>query len=169
MKLIWTKSRMPLSKMIRWAFSIECSHFAIVFESPGGGLMFESNLFGTHPTFYRNSLKNHELVHSIDIPLSVKKEDAVWDIVVNLLDGKTYDFRAFVYEAWRALLFKLFKIPIPEKNVFEKPDSYLCVEIYDAIMHEIGLPISIDTGMINPHQLYDLIFEKIKEAGVPQV
>lgn len=156
MRLIWTKSDLILSKFIRWGLNTDCSHFAIVFDSPAGGLMFESNLLGTHPKFYRSALKHMEVVHEIELDIPLDVEDKIWDSVIDKYDDKSYDYGAFFYFCWRALLKKLFKIPFPSKNKWAKNDSYLCDELYQ-VMENYVKDLKIDLAITPPHDLYELL------------
>lgn len=162
MRLIWTKSNMVLSRLIRWGLDTDCSHFAIVFNSPAGGLMFESNLIGTHPSFYKNSSKKFELVHSIDLNIPAELENMVWDKIVDKYDGKGYDFGAFAYFIWRGILKKFLNISMPDKNRWATENAFLCVECGN-VLEEFGivLPLGIDTAIASPHEVYLKICEKL--------
>lgn len=162
MRLIWTKSNLILSKLIRWGLNEDCSHFAIVFDSPAGGLMFESNLLGTHPKFYKTAKKHCEIVHEIVLNVSVEVEDRVWDIVVDNYDDEPYNFGAFLYFAWRAFLYKAFKRPFPAVNKWSKPDTHLCDQLYDAVENIAAPNLNIDLAITSPHKVY----EKLKELGL---
>ena len=153
MKLIWTKSNRPLSVLIRWILNTDCSHFAIVFNSPAGGLMFQSNLLGTHPKFYKTAQKSMAVVHEINLDISVDQENKIWDIIVDKYDGKSYDFGAFLYFGWRALLRKIFKKPLPTNNPWAKEENYLCDEIYEAL-EDIAPKVSLDLSITPPCNLY---------------
>lgn len=159
MNLIWTKSSSLLSKFIRWGFKQDCSHFAIVFNSPAGGLLFEANLIGTHPKFLKTALAHGmEVVHQIKLPLTVEEEDAVWDEVVDRLDSKEYDYKAFLFFVISGVLWKLFGIPMPKKNLWAINHSYLCVEVFHAVKkHTVLKDIDIDISMTTPHELYSLL------------
>ena len=74
MKLVWSASKNPLSCLIRFVTGQDCSHFSFVFESRASGLMFESNLFGTHPAFYRTSLKKKKTIQRG----KSKRKDTFW-------------------------------------------------------------------------------------------
>lgn len=156
MKLVWTKSNRILSKLIRWGLGVDCSHFLIVFESPAGGLCFESNLLGTHPKFWKTDKKTLTIVHQIDLPLSVEVEDHVWDVVVDKYDGKGYDYYAFAYFAWRVLLKKCFNIAMPPKNKWAQNGSFLCDEVYVALIDAGVLPdLGIDIAISSPHDVFE--------------
>lgn len=155
MRLVFLKSKLPLSVAIRWLLGEDCSHFALVFDTPAGGLLFESNLLGTHPKFYKTELASTTLVHEVPLPLSVGDEDAVWDAVVARFDGRGYDWGAFFYFAWRAVLKKLLGLPLPMKNPWAKPGTELCVEVFQAVKKYTTLKnVPLDLSMTSPHELY---------------
>jgi len=156
MKLLWTKSSSPLSKIIRLITGQDCSHFSFVFEGPERtGLMFESNLLGTHPCFLETSLKTHTIVHSFEIPLTVEQEDLVWDLCIEKYDGKGYDFKGALYLGFRIILERLFKIKRPSENKWANDQLYFCDEVYDIFNRIPGLmKIDVSNGMDTPHDVY---------------
>lgn len=161
MKLIWTKSNLPYSILIRKLTGQDCSHFAIVFESPAGGLMFESNLLGTHPKFFSNAKKHFEVVHQLDLDLSTEIEDKVWDEVVDKFDGKPYDFGGALYLGIRILLERVFKIKRPTVNRWASSEKFYCDEIYDCLKAISDLPpLDENGGMDTPFEVYLKISEK---------
>jgi hypothetical protein len=154
--LLWTKSHSPLSWVIRMVTGQDCSHFAFVFESENRkGLMFESNLLGTHPAFLQTALRSHTVVHSITIDLEDEDEDMLWDRVVEKYDGHPYDFGAALYLGWRLFLYRFFKRPVPQQNKWASPGAYFCDEVYDVLNN---LPefkkIDVVSGMDTPHDVF---------------
>lgn len=163
MKLIWTKSNKLLSIFIRWGLNTDCSHFAIVFNSPAGGLLFESNLLGTHPKFYKNYKKHVTIVHEIDLNIDIETENLIWDKVVDEYDGKPYDYPAFIYFIFRAVLKKLFKIPFPKKNKWGRNDMFICDELYEIpYKNKISPDLKIDLAITPPHEVYEIL-QKLME------
>ena len=154
MRLIFTKSSLPLSVLIRWFLNSDCSHFAIVFNSEGGGLMFESNLLGTHPKFYKTASKHFTVVHDIELKISPDAENHIWDVIVDQFDGARYNFKGFAYFCWRAFLLKAFKKPLPKINPWSMPGSYLCEQVFYAFQDLSGEKIAVDLAMISPEDLY---------------
>ena len=154
--LLWTKSNAPLSRFIRMITGQECSHFSFVFQGPGkSGLMFESNLLGTHPAFLKTSLKTHEIIHQIEMTLPIEDEDQIWDLCVEKYDGKGYDFGGAIYLGLMLLRERLFKIPRPLINKWAKSDSYFCDEIYEVFNHIPEFKkIDVTSGMYTPHDIY---------------
>lgn len=146
---------MPLSILIRAVTGEDCSHFAFVFESKIGGLMFESNLLGTHPKFFKNAQKHFTVVHEIEVNLSIADEDTVWERVVNLYDDKPYDFGGMLYIGWRTILMRLFGLSKPKHNRWQSTHKYFCDEIYVALRGMPGLPdLGQAGGMDTPHDVY---------------
>jgi len=166
MKLIWTKSNLVLSNIIRWGLETDCSHFALVFNSPAGGLMFESNLMGTHPKFFRNAQKSFEIVHLIELNLPIEIEDRIWDRIVDKYDSRDYDYPGFFYFAWRGLLKKVFKIPFPKKNKWAKDNAFLCDEVYKCLIEENIVPdLNIDLAITPPHEIYEKLSEYLRNKN----
>lgn len=158
MKLIWTKSKLPLSVLIRAITGEDCSHFAFVFETKAQGLLFESNLLGTHPVFLNSMLSSFgdvTLVHAMDLPLSLDDENKVWDLIVAKYDDKPYDFLGAIYLGYRILLKRIFKIPIPAKNAWAESGTYYCDELYNILTQIPGVPqVQVEGAMKTPHDLW---------------
>lgn len=166
MTLAFTKSNLPLSVLIRWFLDSDCSHFVLVFKSPSGGLMFESNLLGTHPKFYRTALKHMEVVHSIELDLTTYQENEIWDIIVDQFDGHPYNYKGFLYFTWRAFLKKFFGKPLPPTNPWSMPGSYLCDQVCYALQGITNEKIGIDLSMVSPEDLYYYMKAWVKHAAL---
>jgi hypothetical protein len=152
MKLIWTKSASPLSVLIRWALNEPCSHVAIVFDNK---LVFHSNLLGLHIEWFNTFKKKVDIVFEKEYSMSLEQEEAIYQKIIDKEDGKYYDFRAFAYFAWRALLRKFFKIPLPSENKWQSVSADMCVEAIrylDGIIL-VDLPEDKALAMITPYQL----------------
>lgn len=151
-KLMWTKSSLPLSKLIMWVFKEPCSHFAIAFDDH---FVFHSDLLGSEATFYKWFLNSHTLVHSIILNPGIEIEDQVWDLIVEKFDRpKKYDFGAFIYFGLCGLAHRIFGRPMPKKNIWASSTAYLCEEIVEVLnpISEIKIPENID--LITPEQLW---------------
>ncbi len=166
MKLIWTKSKLPLSVLIRWFLNSDCSHFALVFKSQDGGLMFESNLVGTHPKFLKTALKHMEVVHVINLNITTEQENKVWDMIVDQFDGHAYNYKAFFYFCFRAFLYKFFRRPLPIKNPWSGSESYLCEQIAYSLETLTTEKIDLDLSMISPEDLYHYLRSWVKNASL---
>lgn len=153
MKLIWTKSTLPLSILIRWGFGEPCSHFAIIFDD---ALVFHSNLKGVHLQSKTNFLKHAEIVHDINIPLSEVIEENLYKAIISKLDGKPYDMKAFFFFIYRGFLLKFFNKPLPLKNEFDDNDSYLCTELAYELTDYIDIS-NLNLAIVTPQRLYNHI------------
>lgn len=159
MKLIWTKSHLPLSLVIRGVTGEDCSHFAFVFESQASGLVFQSNLLGTGPEFLNvlSSSSGFEIVHQLDLPMTAAEEDEAWDLIVQSYDNLGYNFLGAIYLGWRKLLNRMFKIAIPDKNPWNQPGTIFCDQVY-AILNGLNDPrlpkINVMSGMDTPHDVW---------------
>lgn len=153
MTLIWTSSKLPLSKLIQWAFNEPTSHFGIVFDN---GIIFHSNLAGTHVEWFKTFTKKCEIVFSKYYDLSLEEEEQIFQNILTTYDDRSYDFIGFLYFGWRALLLKLFKKPLPEKNKWNSGKSYLCTELAGTLPDNI-VSNSVkkrDLSIITPYKLY---------------
>lgn len=152
MKLIWTKSKKPLSVFIRWGLKEEVSHFAMVFQ---GKVVYQSNLLGCGLEWYFTFKKSCTIVYEIDLPLSADKEDQVWQAMCDSTDGDGYDYPAFAYFCWRAVLLRLFKIPLPSRNKWGKSNEYICVGLAKKLPEWLVPAVKDipDSEMVSPAQL----------------
>lgn len=153
MRLIWTKSNLPLSKMIRWLLDEPVSHFGIVFDN---GIVFHSNLLGVHLDWYKHFETTCDIVYNIEMSLSLQEEELIYLNILNKYTGKPYDFKALFYFAYRALLLKLFNKGLPTKNEWEDSGALLCTELAGVLPSSI-LPNSVsqeDLAIISPFKLY---------------
>jgi len=130
MKLIFTKSNLPLSVLIRWALNEPVSHFAVVFDSK---FVIQSNLLGVQLNWLNTFKKHSEIVFSIEKDLTLEMEEQVYRSLLDNFDGRSYDWAAFFYFMWRAILNKSLGVPIPSKSPYGSPLKFLCTEIYSAL------------------------------------
>jgi len=160
MKLVWTKSKSPISIVIRIITGDDCSHFAFVFEKAAKGLMFHSNLLGTHPKFFQTAKKHFDIVHEKEAALPIELEDQLWDLIVEKYDGKPYDLGGVFYLGWRKILNRILKTPMPLKNKWASAEAFFCDELYEIFNSVPGFPKVVEGGgMDTPHD----VWEKLKD------
>lgn len=142
-----------------WGLDEPISHFAVVFDN---SIVFHSDLTGLHIQWFKTFLKTHEVVYELDYSPGLEQEEAIYQGVLNAYDGRGYDYGAFVYFAWRALLKKLFNKPMPEKNPLGHKDRYLCDEVVQLLPDEICPPAlkQMDLAMKSPYQVWLLLNNK---------
>lgn len=156
MKLLWVKGTAPLSKLIMWGLTEPVSHFALLFDDK---IIFHSDLTGLHIQWYQTFLKTHEVIYEIEYKPGLKKEEEIYQGVLNAYDGKGYDYGAFVYFAWRAALKKFLNKPLPDSNPWGHKDRYLCDEVVQLLPDEICPPSvkKMDLSMKSPYQVWLLL------------
>ena len=130
MRLYFTKSQKPLSRLIRWGLNEPCSHFAIGFSDR---LLFQSNLLGTGIEWLPRFLNEQTVVYEIVIPMDEDVQDRIYDRIMPIWDGWPYDWKAFLFLGWRAALKKFFGRPFPAKNPWQDKKAYLCVGLVRAL------------------------------------
>lgn len=152
MKLIFTRSRAPLSVLIRWGLKEPVSHFAIVFDDK---VVFHSNLLGTHINWFNSFKKSCEVVYTLDRNLSLEAEEQVYQSIIDKNIDKSYDFKAFAYFVWRVILWRLLGKPLPEKNTWAKNGQFLCTGLAAELPPEYFPELDgvQDTEMISPYQI----------------
>lgn len=162
MKLIWTKSYLPLSLVIRGITGEDCSHFAFVFESTANGLVFQSNLLGTNTKFLNADLKTwgFKIVHELDLPMTITEEDQAWDNIVDNYTVVPYNFLGAFYLGWRYFLLRLFNRPLPIKNPWNQKGTMFCDQVYK-ILNQLKDPripkIPVMSGMDTPHVVWSRV------------
>lgn len=150
MKLVFTKSNLPLSKIIRWGLEEPVSHFAVVFDDK---IVFHSNLAGVQIDWFNNFKTKCEIVYSLDYNLGLEKEEQIYQSILDKNVGKSYDFPGFLYFIWRGFLNKVFSKPFPEKNKWAKDGEFICTGLAAELPKGL-LPEIQDTEMVSPYQLY---------------
>lgn len=156
MKLIWTKSNLPLSRFIRWGLKEPCSHVVIVFDNK---IVFHSNLLGAHIEWFDTFKKHVEIVHQIEYVLPLEEEELVYQGVIDANDQQPYDFKAFGYFIWSAFRYRILGKPFPSKNPWGRDSANLCTGLVSKIPVEAipGLEKVKDGDMTSPEKLYELL------------
>ncbi len=162
MKIAFTRSGLPLSKVIRWGLKEPVSHVCIIFDDK---LVFQSNLLGVGLEGIYRLQSAAEIIYTIDVPLVPEVEEAIYNNLLQHYDGKPYDYGAFAYFTYRASLHRAFGMPFPPKNIWNKPDDFLCDGLLKALLDTPDLPswlkeaiLSLgDIEMKSPYQVYSAI------------
>lgn len=156
MKLIFTRSNAPLSVAIRGLLKEPVSHFGIVFDN---GIVFHSNLLGSHIEWYGSFIKKCEIVYSLQFTLNLEEEERIYLDILNTYDDKPYDYGALFYFAYRAILLRTIRKPLPATNELQNGSKFLCTELAICLPDSI-VPPSIkteDLSIISPYALYQKI------------
>lgn len=165
LKLMWTKSSNSFSKFIRFVTGEDCSHFSFAFVNDG--IVFESNLLGTHPVFLQTTLKTHTIIHEIDLLVTEDQYNTVWDRVVNVFDGRAYDYWGALYLGFWKLKYKFLKGRMPAINKWASDDKFFCNEIFDVLNELPQLnKIKVSGSMMTPHDVYVFASRGIENANI---
>lgn len=156
MKLLWVKGSLPLSKLIMWGLDEPVSHFAIALD---GKIVFHSDLSGFHIAWKNTFDRTHETIFEHELKLPLEQEEAIYQGILDQYDGASYDFGAFIYFGWRALLRKAFKKEMPQKNPWGNKNHFLCDEIIQLLPVEfIGQELKeADLAMRSPYQTWIML------------
>lgn len=157
MKIIFTKSKLPLSWFVRWGLEEDVSHVAIVFDNK---IVFHSNLYGLHIEWYNTFKKHNEVVYEIEYDLPLEQEEAMYQAVIDANDGKSYDYKAFMYFVWCGFKRKFFNTPLPATNKWDRENSLLCVEVLALLPRDILSDLNKlpkDLSMMSPKTAYNLL------------
>lgn len=156
MKLIWSRNNKIGSKLIRWGLKSESSHFAVAFqENTRHGIVFHSYFGGAQIKWLNSFLRENEIVYSLDVHGTLEMEEEAYVNIINEYDGRSYDYWAFLYFFWRGLLFRLFGIPLPKRNLFQRGQAFLCVGIFAVLPEWVRGGVAFeDYEMKSPDELY---------------
>lgn len=153
MRLVFTKSNLPLSKLIRWVTKEDCSHFLFVFDN---GLAFESNLLGTRPVFFVPDERHFVIVHELKVSCPQEIEDKIWKSVINNYADRKYDYTGFLYLGLWILISRITGLKKPVRNKWSRKGTYFCDELYDCLDGVPGLPnLKVAGSMRTPHDVWD--------------
>lgn len=159
-KLLWTKSNLPLSKVIRWISKEPCSHFAISFDDK---FVFHSNLAGVHPTFYSWFTHGIEIVHQLEFHESLEVEEKVWQEITSKFDKpRPYDFGGFIYFVLTGIAYRFFGRPMPKKNIWSDSDCYLCTELAMVLRPFLVVPDGLD--ITTPESLWLMLKDNYQKG-----
>jgi hypothetical protein len=160
MKILWTRSPNIVDWLIELVTGEDCAHLALFFPTKyGGGIVFESNLLGCRPAFFKTWMKKgrRTIVHELELPVSEDQANALWDQWVALFDGQPYDFGGVFYLGWWKFKHRLFGTPRPAKNPWAKRTAFFCDEIFQLVAAIPGINPSITyhaNGMATPHDVW---------------
>lgn len=141
MKVLFTKSNLIGSRIIRWATGEDVSHCALQW----GPIVIHAALLGVEIWAYENFLDVHEVKYEFELP---QKDDA--DSLANLVkkQGSAYDYTAVL---WLGLSFLFKKVTgrlLPGPNKWASKRAFCCTEYLSFIL------LGEQDSLITPHQLY---------------
>lgn len=152
-KLLWTKSKLPLGPIITWGLEEPVSHFAVEFF---GKIVIHSNFYGVHPQLSDDFYKWSKVVYSKEYGVGEEIASKLFVSIVNNYWGKKYDWKWFWGLVWHALVFKLTRKPVPDEIKSRSRDKFLCTEVVSFLEAVVG---KVNVGNGSPYLL-------AKELGV---
>jgi hypothetical protein len=145
MKLLFTYHPTKIgSRLIRWALGEPVSHVAVEFDS---GLVIHSTWSGVELTWHTTFRSDHCIPYVLEMGPGTD-EPRILETLLTIYLGQSYDYRAFIYFGWRALLLRVLGIPLPSRNIWNENRKFLCTELAAACL---GREIN---PMISPYGLY---------------
>lgn len=160
MKIIFTKNNYPLSYLIRAITGESVSHLAVVFDDV---FLVELNLFGVSMHYFNKFKKKQKIVHEVDIPLDIEKEDKIWRAMIEVYGLYKYDTMFLLYSAFCVIVRRLFKKEI-KKKVLDDSDKALCYELIILLQNNFKFNFGIEENkkhLLTPGRVYN----KLKESG----
>lgn len=169
-ELLFCKTDMLLSKLIIWGLDQPASHVGI--DLPSKGWVAHSDLLGVHKVFRAQFLREHTVIATFKLLCTPAQQAAIESKFLAFLDaatGESYDYGAFTYFTYRAILKKITDKPIPAANPWQGEQEALCTEVAyllnEAVVEVTGktlYPYSTDLAATSPWDLRALL---IKTAG----
>ena len=143
MNILGTRSTKWGSRFMCWGLGEPVSHVAV--ELDNGFVVHAHLLGGLRIDWGRDFRRNNQVVIELGADNIPERET-----VQALLDahaGSGYDYWAFAYFGWRALLRKCFGIPFPRENKWARRHAFLCTEWLSVLIFRQ------ERAMITPYEL----------------
>lgn len=157
MRIVFTKSNLIGSKLIRWGLNEPTSHVAFVFDEK---LVIHSSLNGVELAWFNTFCKKNDIVFHLKYDLPLEQEEEIYQSILNNYDSSGYDYKAYFYFAWCILKMKLFKTPLPKSNAWGSKGSFLCTEMITTLPFWLLKVDSKDYGIVSPYALYQELLKK---------
>jgi len=152
MKVVFTRNKWPVSRLICWLSGERMSHVAVVFED---ALVFQSNLFGVSVGWWSEFKAAHHVVAVVDYPhLGEECEKKLYHAVIDRFVGRRYDFGALIYLLWRGLRWKFFKTRLPKENRLGSPGGLLCTELAAVVLEALGVDAPDNVDLMSPERFF---------------
>jgi hypothetical protein len=171
MIIYFTTNEKFYSKLLRWLFKEPVSHVGICLY-PTGAIPIVvdctkpyGKLYGFNPW-----KKKHEPIYAVQIPLAPSDELDCFEKVAMRSVGRLYDFEAYFYGFYWAILWRFFGFTLPKQNKLSNHDKDLCTEIFNPIkvtLQNYGIDLfGIDLASVTPHMLAKEIYKQTKDNGL---
>lgn len=159
--IVWTKSDLPISRLIRFLARESVSHMAIVIDNK---IVFHSNFYGAHLKWLTSFLKRSEVVYELSLDLTFDEEERIYQRLIHQFDEQPYDWGAIAYWFYAMLRHRITGWALPKSNPWGSDRGFLCVELAECL-DVLGLDLS-DLDMVTPEALYFTLKEAL-DAYLP--
>jgi hypothetical protein len=121
------------------------------------GIVFHAYETSTQVIMLKDFLKKYRVIHALQ-PLRYVDEEGLYQKILDVEGGRPYDWPAFFWFGYRALLAKAGLKPISGFNKFQVDKARLCTGIAPTVLKFLGLqlPYGVDPELTPPHKLYDI-------------
>jgi transcriptional regulator of met regulon len=155
MRIAFTRSNLPLSRFIRWGLRENVSHVVFIFDNK---IVFHSNLTGCHIEWYNTYKKKVEIVDELEFNLPLEVEEEVYQSIIDKNDGKGYDYKAFLYFCYKAILHRFFGQPMPKTSNWGDKKRFICTGVASELPKEYFPRLqNIDLEILSPAALRELL------------
>lgn len=113
-----------------------------------GNIVYESSFEGIRATTFDSWIAHNIVVNKL--PLNEVNQLHMDRIIA--LFGKKYDYAGLFYFAYRIILLKLLRLPLPKKNKWHRINKYFCTEVLSIFTekdYQMKSPVQIMEGMQN--------------------
>lgn len=172
MNILFVKSPKIGSRILRWGLGEDVSHVVIEFDGKYHQFFhsYGKGLQALTPKEYDSH--KYTIVHSLELYSTHVEECDMQDMFYDRHRGIRYDWPAFAYFTWRAVLRKFFDIPLPKENRWARQDMNLCTEaLYlaaDVFAEVTGfslVPEGVDLAMITPEDAYVKMSQTVRRIS----
>lgn len=129
MILLWTKSKLIGSKVIRYGLDEPVSHYATAFiiGKKTGIVLNQRANGGFKIEWLSYFLKKNQIVYALS-PLNIDSasKSSLLIEMMNEFSGTFYDTGSLIYFCWRVFLRKFFDVPLPAKSLWGDDKYPLC-------------------------------------------
>lgn len=162
--LLFTKSNKIGSRIIRWGYGGETSHFAIGFDNK---IVFHSHFGGPRIDWQSDFLRSNKVVYKLEVLAGLRLEDKVYMRISEKPRFIGYDYGALFYSALVQLFRKVFpSSKRPSKNLWSSSVRAVCLEMADYLEPLVGRIDNLDTMF--PDELYFILSERLKDGHIPK-
>ena len=169
-ELWFTTSRLPLSAIIRAATKSKSSHMAVC--NKRDGLVYHFFFDGLRIETVQDFLGHATLVRAVTLPLEFKQRNVFVTMFNKHIDACKYgyDYGAFVWWAWQALLTCVTGRSVPGRNEGGQRYAFLCTELLYMVnaafveaagWHLIPQGVALDT--VSPDSVADIINREVTQ------